>query len=310
MDPLTHGLIGGAMAQAGFRQRWGRQATLAMVSGAMFPDVDVFWSHGVLALETHRGITHSLVGALGIAAVLGAALLPFGREKRWSILAGLSLLAVVGGHLFMDLVNNYGIQLFLPFSRARPALDLVFILDPLITLPMLGALVGGAVRPAGASRFGRAAFAWLALYLTALALSHGAAVAHLRRAAVAQGLRPLGVAVLPRPLNPVAWAGFVDDGRYYWQGRVSALGGPVHLRPEPKASSVDVAALAARSPEVQVYLWFARFPTLIERVEDGHRVLDYTDLRFASARLGRRPFGRLRVILSPEGVVERVLFDP
>ena len=106
MDPLTHGLVGGAMAQAGFRQRWGRQATLAMVGGAMLPDVDIFWSHGVWALETHRGITHSLVGALGIAAVLGAALLPFDREKRCPLLAGLSLLGILGGHLFMYLVNH------------------------------------------------------------------------------------------------------------------------------------------------------------------------------------------------------------
>ncbi|PYM79864.1 MAG: hypothetical protein DME09_20515 [Candidatus Rokuibacteriota bacterium] len=309
MDPLTHGLIGGAMAQAGFRQRWGRQATLAMVGGALLPDVDIFWSRGVWALETHRGITHSLVGALGLAAALGAVLLPFGREKRWPLLAGLSLLAILSGHLFMDLVNNYGIQLFLPFSRARPALDLVFILDPLITLPMLAALVGGAVWRARAARLGQAAFAWLAVYLVALALSHGAAVADLRRAAQAQGVRTLAVSALPEPLNPLSWAGFVDDGRYYWRGRVSPLGAPVVLRPVLKASSADAAALAARSPEVQLYLWFARFPTLIERVEGGRRILDYTDLRFPPL-LGRRSFARLRVVVSPEGAVERVLFDP
>jgi inner membrane protein len=310
VDPVTHGLLGGALAQAGFRQRWGRQATLAMVGGAMLPDIDVFWSHGLWALETHRGITHSFVGAVGLASVLGAAVLPCGREKRWPLLAGLALIALLGGHLFMDLVNNYGIQLFLPFSRARPALDLVFILDPLVTGPMLGALVGGAVWHAQAIRLARGAFAWLALYLAALGLSHGTAVAHLRREAIAQGLTPHAVWALPTPLDPLAWAGFVDDGRYYWRGRVGALGGPVPLRPTLKASSTVAAGLAAQSPDVQLYLWFARFPTLTDRVEGGRRILDYTDLRFASPRLGRRPFGRLRVFLTREGQVERVLFDP
>lgn len=310
MDPITHGLTGAVMAQAGFRQRWGRQATLALVGGAMIPDVDIFWSRGVLALETHRGITHSLVGAVVLAAVLGTVLRPLGPEKRWGLLAGLSLGAILVGHLFMDLVNNYGIQLFLPFSRARPALDLVFILDPLVTLPMLAALAGGLLWPARAVRLGRLAFGWLGVYLVLLAASHGAALANLRRAAVARGISPVRVAALPRLGNPVAWTGFVEDSRSYWQGRVSALGGPVRLAALPKPVTVPAAAVAARSAEVQVYLWFARFPTLVERVEGGRRVLDYTDLRFAHPTFGRRPFGRLRVILSPEGVVERVLFDP
>ncbi len=310
MDPVTHGLTGAVLAQVGFRQRWGRQATAAMVGGAMVPDVDVFWSRGVLALETHRGITHSLVGALGLAALIGALLLPLGRERRWWVLALLTLGGIVGGHLFMDLINNYGIQLFLPFSNARPALDLVFILDPLVTLPMLAALLLGLAWRGGAARVGHLALGWLAVYLVALAMSHAAAIGHLREAAAARGITPLRVSALPRPLNPFGWAGFVEDETRYWQGRASALGGPIALEPAPKPSAVAAAAAAAQSPEVQIYLWFARFPTLIEHVENGRQVLDYTDLRFSHALLGRRPFGRLRVILSPEGAVERVLFDP
>ena len=309
MDPVTHGLTGAVLAQVGFRQHWGRQATAAMVGGAMVPDVDVFWSRGVLALETHRGITHSLVGALGLAALIGALLLPLGRERRWWVLALLALGGIVGGHLFMDLINNYGIQLFLPFSNARPALDLVFILDPLVTLPMLAALLLGLAWRGGAARVGHLALGWLAVYVVALVMSHAAAIGHLQEAAAARGITPLRVSALPRPLNPFGWAGFVEDETRYWQGRVSALGGPIALEPAPKPSAVAAAAAAAQSPEVQIYLWFARFPTLIKHVENGRQVLDYTDLRFSHALLGRRPFGRLRVILSPEGAVERVLFD-
>jgi len=310
MDPITHGLTGAVMAQAGLRQRWGRQATLATVVGAMIPDIDVFWSRGVLALETHRGITHSFVGAIVLASALGAALRPLGREKRWWVLAGLSLGAIVGGHLFIDLINNYGIQLFLPFSKARPALDLVFILDPLVTVPLLVSLACGVFWRARAAWLGRLAFAWLAVYIAALGVSHAAALANLRQAAVAQGIASLRVSALPEPMNPIAWEGFVEDQTHYWQGRVSALGGPVLLAPSLKPVTVAAAAVAAQSPEVQIYLWFARFPTLIERVENGRRILDYTDLRFSYALLGTRPFGRLRVILSQDGAVERVLLNP
>ncbi|MFQ5828057.1 MAG: hypothetical protein ACE5JD_02705 [Candidatus Methylomirabilia bacterium] len=39
MDPITHGLSGLVLAQAGFRQRYGYQATLALTGGALLPDM-------------------------------------------------------------------------------------------------------------------------------------------------------------------------------------------------------------------------------------------------------------------------------
>ncbi|HEY6105479.1 MAG TPA: metal-dependent hydrolase, partial [Anaeromyxobacteraceae bacterium] len=61
MDPFTHGLTGALVAEAGFRRRYGRQATVALTVGALAPDVDVVWSwgRGVASLEMHRGFTHS-----------------------------------------------------------------------------------------------------------------------------------------------------------------------------------------------------------------------------------------------------------
>ncbi len=310
MDPVTHALTGAVMAQAGARQRWGRQATLAMIAGAMIPDIDVLWGNGVLALEAHRGITHSLVGAVALAAILGVALAPLGREKRWWLLSTLALVAILGGHLFMDLINNFGIQLFLPFSNARPALDLVFIVDPLVTVPMLAALLGGLVWRARDLALARASFAWLGAYLVTLAISHALAIGTLTQAAHERSIEPLRVSALPRPLAPLSWDGFVEDRARYWLGSVAALGGPVALEERAKPDADRTAALAAQSREVQVYLWFARFPALSEHIEDGRRVLDYRDLRFAYRLLSRDTFGRLRVILSREGLVERVMFNP
>ncbi|MGH2652140.1 MAG: metal-dependent hydrolase, partial [Actinomycetota bacterium] len=82
MDPITHGLTGALLAEAGFRQRYGRQATLALAGGALLPDIDVVWSwgQGVAALEMHRGLTHSLLGAAGIALSLAAGLRWLGPE--------------------------------------------------------------------------------------------------------------------------------------------------------------------------------------------------------------------------------------
>jgi hypothetical protein len=66
MDLSTHGLAGALVAQAGFAQRLGRTATIAVVAGAMLPDVDVVMGlvDQLAVVPYHRGLTHSLVSAV------------------------------------------------------------------------------------------------------------------------------------------------------------------------------------------------------------------------------------------------------
>ena len=64
MEPVTHFLTGACMGRAGFNRKTA-YATLAMTLAAEAPDLDMFWGlrGPVAALEHHRGITHTLVGA-------------------------------------------------------------------------------------------------------------------------------------------------------------------------------------------------------------------------------------------------------
>ncbi len=311
MDPVTHGLTGAVLAQAGFRQRYGYQATLALTAGALIPDIDVLWSpaRSVVALETHRGITHSFVGAVGLAVALGLLIRMLGPEKRWGLLSGLSLLGLVVGHLFLDLITSYGIQLFLPFSRSRPALDLVFILDPFLTLPLLVAVIAGLAWRSRGALIGRLAMAVTVAYLAFMAVSHAAAVSTLERVARAQGVVPLRVEALPEPLQPLRWRGFVEDGAQYWHGIVALRDGTPDLVAIPKGPRNGPVARAEEVPAVKTFLWFARFPVVTFREEGARQVVEYQDLRFAHS-LRRRPAFLLRVILGPGGVVEQVLFNP
>lgn len=311
MDPLTHGLAGAVLAQAGFRQRYGYQATLALTAGALLPDMDVIWSpvKSVVALETHRGITHSLVGAVGLALALGLVLGVFGRERRWIRLSALSLLGILVGHLFLDLITSYGIQLFLPFSRARPALDLVFILDPIVTLPLLLALMGGLIWRHSAAVIGRVTLGFLVAYLGFMTFNHVAAVAAMERTAAHHGVSPVRVEALPDAFNPLRWQGFAETGDTYWRGEVRLWGRPVALTPIPKGLDNPLVAAARAHQDVQTFLWFARFP-VVSFLEDGGRyVVDYRDLRFSRSFRKRTPFS-LRVILSPRGEVVETLFMP
>lgn len=311
MDPVTHGLAGALLAQAGFRQRYGYQATLALTAGALAPDIDVLWSpaRSVVALETHRGITHSFVGAVGLAIVLGLAVRLVGPEKRRAPLIGQALLGILAGHLFLDLITSYGIQLFLPFSRARPTWDLVFILDPFLTLPLLGGLAAGLVWRSRSVAISRLALAVVAAYLGLMAMNHSAAVGALDRAARDRGIVPRRVEALPQPFTPFRWRGFVEEEERYWQGIVALGRGDVDLAAIPKGPRNGSVARAGEVAAVQTFLWFARFPVVAFRDEGGRHVVEYQDLRFAHP-FRRRPAFMLRVVFAPGGAIEQVRFAP
>ena len=311
MDPVTHGLAGAVLANAGFRQRVGSQATLALTAGALLPDIDVFWSSAksVVALETHRGITHSFVGAVGLAFALGFLLRFFGPEKRWVRLSALSLLGIVFGHLFLDLITSYGIQLYLPFSKARPALDLVFILDPFLTLPLLAALGAAFVWRGSAALISRLALVVVIFYLASMGVSQFAAVTSMRQLLQSQGVTPRRVEALPWPLNPLRWQGFAEDGDKYWTGDIQLWRGRIALTPIAKGPENGVVARARMQQDVQTFLWFARFPVARVWQEGDRSVVEYHDLRFTHSLRRGSPFV-LRVVFSPSGEVERVLFNP
>src|SRR5262245_56193696 len=139
MDNLTHSLCGAALA----RTRLGRMHRLAPISllvAANLPDVDcVSWFFGQQTyLLHHRGITHSVVGALVLALLLAGVMRRLERDRvdaprRWRAYL---LPALVGAatHPLLDLLNNYGLRPWLPFSDARYFGDLVFIVDPWLWL--------------------------------------------------------------------------------------------------------------------------------------------------------------------------------
>ena len=151
MDNLTHSLVGLTAAKAGL-ERLSPGATGLCVIAANAPDSDIV----VLAfgdrwtfLQHHRGITHAIVGVIGIAIILP--LIFYGIDRLWSRykdgpprtkLKGLLIASFIASatHPLLDWTNNYGIRFFLPWSQKWSYGDLVFIVDPYIWL-----ILGGAV---------------------------------------------------------------------------------------------------------------------------------------------------------------------
>ena len=149
MDNLTHSLVGLTAAKAGL-EKLSPGATVLCVVAANAPDSDIV----VLAfgdrwtfLHHHRGITHAIVGVIGLAVILP--LIFYGIDRLWSRyrdqppqtkLKGLMLASFIASatHPLLDWTNNYGIRFFLPWSQRWSYGDLVFIVDPYIWLVLGG----------------------------------------------------------------------------------------------------------------------------------------------------------------------------
>ncbi len=148
MDNVTHTLIGLSLAKAGLGNNT-PLAVPALFIGANLPDVEIVWQLGRSSfLESHRGLSHTPLGIVGLSFLLAAALWLYHRFKqpasgRTPALIPLWGLSVAGmmTHPFLDFLNDYGIRPLLPFSSAKYYGDLLPIMDPWIWLTLGCALV-------------------------------------------------------------------------------------------------------------------------------------------------------------------------
>ena len=150
MDNLTHSLIGLTAAKAGL-EKLSPGATVLCVLAANAPDADIIT--GILGdrwiyLRHHRGITHSIIGALLIAVALPlifyavALLIARIRKRKPSVkLVGLLIASLIATatHPLMDWTNNYGWRPLLPWSGQWFYGDFMFVIDPVLWLTLGGA---------------------------------------------------------------------------------------------------------------------------------------------------------------------------
>ncbi|MDK2822500.1 MAG: inner membrane protein [Clostridia bacterium] len=134
MDPLTHAIVGAAVAVAGGAEvSFTSPELIAVTLGAVSPDLDIVFQYwgDYIYLKHHRGISHSLPGLLGFAALVGGSLnfifpqVGFWVLFFWAFLGALS-------HTFLDLLNSYGVMLLYPFNRKKYTLNLLMISDPVL----------------------------------------------------------------------------------------------------------------------------------------------------------------------------------
>ncbi|MCL6481660.1 MAG: metal-dependent hydrolase [Firmicutes bacterium] len=150
----------------------------------------------------------------------------------------------------------------------------------------------------------RAGVAALALYVGGCAMAHRLALAEVRRFAAEQNLTVINLAALPAPPSLLNWTALVQtpEGVFRATFRLPHRG---HLQPRffPQTVPAELAARVRQLPEVQTFLWFARFPVLRHHEARGRHVVDLADLRFGLGDNDNPSAFTYRVVLDAQGNV-------
>lgn len=295
MDPVTHGLTGALIAEAGFRQKLGNHSRLALTAAAMLPDIDIVYRIAGLPeyIANHRGFSHSFVGLLASGFLLGGIIGRFDEERRYLPWISAMLVALFS-HQILDLVTSYGTVVLYPFSNTRFYFDWVFIIDVILSGSLLAFFVAARRNPARAEPRARTGLIVACTYILFCALNHTLAVHQLKQAANTNRISYKHIAAIPQPLFPMRWSGIIDAGTHYYQVPFLSFSKPKLPFQVFTKNTGTFFEQVARSSEMGVlYLWFARYPVIEEKAQQEYHIVEFSDLRFYIRVSGfpvRKPF--------------------
>ena len=204
---------------------------LAAAGIALLPDLDFLLLPVLPELARfafHRGPSHSLFIAVAMGLLLSPILSRW-LGLRWPRAFLLCALAWTS-HIFLDMCTGFGVALWWPFSHARVSFDLLFVVDPLATLPLLVACVWDACANWKLS-VGRRRVALLGLLLWSVYAAISFSIrSTLEREFLAEldrrGHAVLDIHLEPTPFNNQLWylcgktdEGFVITYRSIWDGK-------------------------------------------------------------------------------------------
>ena len=228
MDPISQASFGASLSQS-FANNGSKQA-IALLIGAfagMAPDLDILIQSAedpILFLEYHRQFTHSLIfiplGALICALAFYPLLHSTWIKGRWPVatlsFAQIYLFSFLGyaTHGLLDACTSYGTQLFWPFSNERFAWNIVSIIDPLFTLPVLFFITLAVYRKN--VRYARIAFIYAVVFLSLGQVQYQRAELAVLSLAEQRGHQVERVHLKPGFANRHLWKMIYEyDGRYY-----------------------------------------------------------------------------------------------
>lgn len=288
MDSITQGLLGGAIAECGFRGKLGRGATLMGAVGGVLPDLDIFvgWLNPWWTWQYHRHFTHSVLFAPIVAAPLAWIFWRRGDRRHFGLWVLCAYLAVAT-HPLLDLLTTYGTKLLVPLCDVRLGLDWIAIIDPVYTLILVGVLVACALM----RRLDRGGKTWIVgvagmalslAYLGYGGLNHHGAMQRLLAHAEARGHNVQAARAIPNIGSVYVWRLIYRTPSGHYVGRTNTrFDEPPSFTHLPEQTGPLIAKANAH-PHVRLFQHFTMgwARPFVVRDEAGP-VAIYDDLRYA-----------------------------
>ena len=288
MDSLTQAALGAVMGELVLGRKTGwRGAAWGAFFGTL-PDLDVIalpFLSAADGIHWHRGLSHSILimilASLVLARPLANGLRSYSvtpREAGWMVFWAWST------HVLIDCFTTYGTQIFEPFSDYRFAMNIIFIVDPLFTIPLLVGLWLALRIHHDEER--RKKVMCKALGLSSIYVLFSASMQTWARNEIQSHLDddiPNGtlVAVAPSSFNTILWRGLIEtqDGYFlsYWSPFDE--GSATYKFIEKKR---ELMTEFEGTPELDALKWFSRGHWVARPGEDG--AVKLIDMRFAEIR--------------------------
>jgi len=250
------------------------------------PDVDVFvFATSVPSVAFRRGWTHGVLADVLLPLLFTGIVMLIARWRRRHDIQPrqILLLAYVGVilHVLMDLLNNYGVRLLMPFSQHWFYGDVLFIVDPWLWIILAAGIWFArrrrSVRPA------RGSLLLAAGYVLAMLVSARLARAEIiERWQQVEGRPPQALMVGPVPITPLRRQIIIDAGDRYETGMFTWQPRDVRFDPTdvPKNDADSRVAIVRTAPNIRAFLVWSRFPFwTLEPWDRGTRVT-VGDMRF------------------------------
>ncbi len=285
MDSITQLTAGAALGEAILGCKVGRKGLAWGAVLGTLPDLDIFIPMGgpVNDFVYHRGFSHSifLLAALSpLMAWVITKIHPRTKEhfKGWLLLS----FVVLESSVLLDFLTVYGTQIFWPFSSTPVAWPVFFIIDPLLTVPILIGTLCALIMNRKTTRGHTINTICLAVSFVYLLWAFGAKIYmdHTAKQKLRnQGIDYTQLVSTPAPFTTFLYRYLGISGDRYFEAYASVFDGKEALRVDFYPRNTALVQGLENHPPAQKLKWFTRgyFAASL----DGDAII-MTDLRMGS----------------------------
>lgn len=278
VDLVSHGLMGTIMAGLGLKKKFGFISLVIMVIANIAPDLDVVT--GLKGPKTfykyHREVTHSLLGAVILWLLITGGVYLFTPLHNFLVIAT-SVGAGLIGHLLLDSLTPWGLPLFYPFTSKKYGFDLIWFIDPVMIVSMVGGVLLAYQYPLYEQTFCYGSLVVIVAYL-ALRVIQKRKACRLAADELTPRFKDAEVYVLPSAISPFLWDVIYKARSHYLYISVDARREEILAVREFTSSAYHrCVKYSCQSDLVDVFLKRSRFPFYSVTKEEGCYTVEWCD---------------------------------